>query len=79
MTGTPSSEKLREVTQLALEASPEAVRRLVALMRSRDEQVALAACVAVLAFDKPVQPVSVKLIIERKALQDQQLSDTERS
>jgi hypothetical protein len=80
MANTPSSS---EVTELALEASPEAVRRLVTLMRSRDEQVAIAACSAILdrAFGKPVQHVAVKLIVERKAMQDdlQQLSDAELS
>jgi hypothetical protein len=80
MTGTPSSEKLREVTELALEASPEAVRRLVALMRSRDEQVALGACMAILdrAYGKPQQPISVKLIVERKTLEQLRDRNSER-
>jgi hypothetical protein len=72
-----------EVTELALEASPEAVKRLVTLMRSRDEQVAIAACSAILdrAYGKPLQHVAVKIIVERSStLRDlQQLSDAELS
>jgi hypothetical protein len=55
--GRPQSA--REVTALALENSEQAIRRLIALMSSKDERVALSACIAVLdrGIGKPVQTV----------------------
>ena len=49
----------REITALALENSERAIRRLVELMASKDERVALSACIAVLdrGIGKPVQAV----------------------
>jgi hypothetical protein len=51
--------KLRDVTELALEASPKAINRLIKLVDSKDERVALAAAQAVLdrAIGKPVQAI----------------------
>jgi hypothetical protein len=51
--------KLRDVTELALEASPKAIQRLIKLVDSKDERVALAAAQAVLdrAIGKPSQAI----------------------
>jgi uncharacterized protein DUF5681 len=56
--GRPKSH--REITQLALEGSEHAIRRLIALTSSKDERVALSACIAVLdrGIGKPVQTVA---------------------
>jgi hypothetical protein len=56
----------------AHEGSAKAIQRLIQLVDSRDEQIALAACQAVLdrAIGKPLQPVTVSITIEGKTLQD---------
>lgn len=56
--GRPKAE--REVIELAREASPRALGRLVELIESQDPRAAIAASNAVLdrAFGKPTQPIS---------------------
>lgn len=56
--GRPKAE--REVIDLAREASPRAIGRLIELVDSADERVSIAAANSVLerAFGKPTQPLS---------------------
>lgn len=56
--GRPKAE--REVVDLAREASPRAIGRLVELIENRDPRVAIAAANSVLdrAFGKPTQPLA---------------------
>jgi hypothetical protein len=53
------SKTTREIAQLALEGSERAIRRLIELIDSRDERVALSAAIAVLdrGCGKPVQAI----------------------
>lgn len=56
--GRPKAE--REVIELAREASPRAIGRLIELVDSKDERVSIAAANSVLerAYGKPTQPLS---------------------
>lgn len=56
--GRPKGE--REVIELAREASPRAIGRLIELVESKDERVGIAAANSVLerAFGKPTQPLA---------------------
>lgn len=56
--GRPKGEM--EVIQLAREASPRAIGRLIELVESKDERVAIAASTAVIerGFGKPTQPLA---------------------
>ena len=50
----------REVVELAREASPRAIGRLVELVENENGRIAVAACTALLdrAFGKPTQPIA---------------------
>jgi HEAT repeat protein len=73
--GRPARQK--SITDLALDGSEKAIKRLIRLVDSKDEWVALAAAQAVLdrAIGKPMQQVVVTVTNKQKSVQD--MSDAE--
>lgn len=64
--GRPAkTPELREVEELARQASPMAIERLVYWMQSKDPTASVRACQAILdrGFGKPTQPLETDMVI----------------